>query len=306
MPEAASPRPDLLNYAAERIRERDAGYGDAAARVVTDIEPAIRRRATEFLESFDRFLHSRGKSFEEAIDLHLRMRQTMTEERLYFLRHGSYSSTSFAEVNQRVYANPEVMETHMYGLVLAQFLWADQVERFRFFCENLPAYAPSIARYLEVGGGHALYIREAVQAIPNAVFDLVDISGSSIELARGLCSSDRVSFHSRDIFEFGHESQYDFVTMGEVIEHVEAPLNLLRRVRQLLKPGGRSYITTPANAPMIDHIHLFRDEDEIRAMLREAGFEIESERMRFAEDVPVLKARRLKLPLMYAAFVRSA
>jgi len=41
------------------------------------------------------------------------------------------------------------------------------------------------------------------------------------------------------------EGQFAMVTAVEVIEHVEAPINLLRNARRLLKPGGLVVITTP-------------------------------------------------------------
>ena len=39
--------------------------------------------------------------------------------------------------------------------------------------------------------------------------------------------------------------QFSMVTAVEVIEHVEAPIGLLRNARRLLKPGGHIVITTP-------------------------------------------------------------
>jgi SAM-dependent methyltransferase len=41
------------------------------------------------------------------------------------------------------------------------------------------------------------------------------------------------------------EGQFSMVTAVEVIEHVEAPISLLRNARRLLKPGGLAVITTP-------------------------------------------------------------
>ena len=41
------------------------------------------------------------------------------------------------------------------------------------------------------------------------------------------------------------EGQFSMVTAVEVIEHVEAPINLLRNARRLLKPQGHVVITTP-------------------------------------------------------------
>jgi SAM-dependent methyltransferase len=41
------------------------------------------------------------------------------------------------------------------------------------------------------------------------------------------------------------EGQFGMVTAVEVIEHVEAPISLLRNAGRLLRPGGRVVITTP-------------------------------------------------------------
>ena len=38
---------------------------------------------------------------------------------------------------------------------------------------------------------------------------------------------------------------FDFVTMGQVIEHVRDPLETLRGVARILKPGGRAILSTP-------------------------------------------------------------
>jgi SAM-dependent methyltransferase len=125
-------------------------------------------------------------------------------------------------------------------------------------------------------------------------------------LARGIAQEPRIRYHLMNIFDFPSGAQYDWITMGEVIEHVEQPLELLRKVRSLLAPSGRAYITTPANAPTLDHIYLFREEEEIRGMLRDAGFAVEREVLMYSEDLPVEQARARKLALMYGAVVKNA
>jgi 2-polyprenyl-3-methyl-5-hydroxy-6-metoxy-1,4-benzoquinol methylase len=54
-----------------------------------------------------------------------------------------------------------------------------------------------------------------------------------------------VDLNDRDFSKQLGEGSFDMVTAVEVIEHVEAPINLLRNARRLLKPGGRIVITTP-------------------------------------------------------------
>lgn len=261
-------------------------------------------RAGDFLRRYEGALQRQGKTLQFAIDSYIALLHSMLAEQIDFLRTGRYSSSSFAEVNQRVYKDPEVMQQHMHGLALAQFLWPDQYRRFSFFCEQFAKWAPHTRRYLEVGGGHALYLSHAVQSLPpEAEITVVDISPTSIDLARAIAGEERVRYQCMDMREFAHDG-FDFITMGEVLEHLEDPLGLLRHVRSMLLPTGRLYATTPANAPMIDHIWLFRDEDEIRTMLRDGGFEIEQECLMFTDGADKEKGRELQLPLMYAALLR--
>jgi len=198
-----------------------------------------------------------------------------------------------------------VMEYHMYGLVFAQFLWPDQYRRFSFFCDIFPDYVPHIRNYLEIGAGHALYASHAASVLPpDARIDVVDISPSSMELARGMLEGANVSGHLADIFDFAPPYRYDFITIGEVLEHLEDPLRMLKRIRALLNPTGAAYITTPANSAMIDHIYLFNNAGEIREMLRAGGFAIVNETSMYAKKMSPEKAAAQKVALMYAAFVR--
>jgi SAM-dependent methyltransferase len=124
-------------------------------------------------------------------------------------------------------------------------------------------------------------------------------------LARGTTTGLPIEFREMNILNYSDPEKFDFITVGEVIEHLEDPLQLLVKIREMLAPNGRGFISAPTNSPTIDHIYLFREVDEIRDMLRKAGFRITSEEI-YAENVDEAKARRLKLPVMFAAFVLPA
>lgn len=62
--------------------------------------------------------------------------------------------------------------------------------------------------------------------------------------------------------------------MGEVLEHVEQPLQMLKRINELLTEDGIAFVTTVINGLTIDHIYLFEDKETILALAREAGFDI--------------------------------
>jgi 2-polyprenyl-3-methyl-5-hydroxy-6-metoxy-1,4-benzoquinol methylase len=262
--------------------------------------------ADAFYENYERYLLSIGCTLDYGVDCYLRMLENMADERLQFIRNETYSNSSFAEVDAKIYANPEIMLYHMHGLVLAQFLWFDQYERVKFFIDNLQKYFKNGQAYLEIGGGHGLYVFEAMKLLPTTVsFDLVDISESSLELAKGILNTDKVSFFLKDIFDFTNDIRYDFITIGEVLEHVEDPLALLKKIGIHLNANGVCYLTTPVNAPMIDHIYLFSDEQQIRDLIAEAGFEIIEERIVISEKKTPEKAKRQKIPIMYAGFIKK-
>ena len=297
----------LLERTLEKIVQANPKSGIKLKASIEAMDEEFHQHAEGFLGRFERFMAARGESFDYGVECFLKLRECMLQERSAFLRSGQYANRSFAEVERQIYENPAVMHFHMYGLIFAQFLWPDQYQRFRFFRERLPEYRDGIASYLEIGGGHGLYIDEAVRLLrPDTTFDLVDISSTSLELARGMCAEPRIQYHLMDMFDFPVERKFDFIAIGEVIEHLEQPLAMLRKVRELLSAAGRAYVTTPANAPMIDHIYLFRNAEEIRAMLRQSGFEIERETSCYAEEMSSARAEKLKIPLMYAAFVRPA
>jgi SAM-dependent methyltransferase len=262
--------------------------------------------ANAFFDKYFNYLNRNNIEIDFGVNCYLHMISDMLEERVKFIREGRYSNSSFDDVEKRIYGNPEIMTYHMHGLVLAQFLWFDQYERLLFFSENLKKYHNNIQKYLEIGGGHGLYINEAITLIPEtSQFDLVDISQSSLDLAKGIVNNNRINYYLKNIFDFSDDEKYDFITMGEVLEHVEDPLSLLQKIANLLSTAGVCYITTPINAPMIDHIYLFNNEDEIRDLFKKANFEIIEERIVISEKIAQKQASKRKVPVMFAAFIKK-
>jgi SAM-dependent methyltransferase len=302
---ATAPTGSFLSYTLNRIREKAPKYAAKLEGRVARMDSVFFARAEHFLEKFARFLEGRGKDFDYGIACHLKLHENMIQERMDFLRSGGYASSSFAEVEQRVYANPEIMEYYMYGLVFSQFLWPEQYARLAFFCSGLPHYRDGVRSYLELGGGHAIYISSAIDLLdPETRFEMVDISATSMDVARAMSPNHRIDYHLCDVFQFGDDRRYDFIVAGEILEHLEEPRKLLARMRRMLAPGGHAFLSTPVNAPTVDHIYLFNNIQEIRDLLASEGFLIESEATHFAEDVSEAKGEKLKIARMFAAFTR--
>jgi 2-polyprenyl-3-methyl-5-hydroxy-6-metoxy-1,4-benzoquinol methylase len=296
----------ILQYILDYLEQKAPAH---AARVRLGLEQESGEylsKASSFFMRYKNYIEGTGKTLDYGLDCYLKLLAHMVHERLEFLRSGKYASSSFADVEKQIYLNPDLFEYHMHGLVFAQFFWPEQSSRFQFFSSHIGRELDKGGRYLEIGGGHGLYILEAMNQAPrNTQFHLVDISPSSMELAKGITDGLPIDYRLMNIVDYAPTEQFDFITIGEVIEHVEDPLSLLKRVRELLAPGGSAFISTPANSPTIDHIYLFQSADEIRAMVNSAGFEIRYEKVRFSENVSPERAEKLKVAVMFAAFARS-
>jgi 2-polyprenyl-3-methyl-5-hydroxy-6-metoxy-1,4-benzoquinol methylase len=276
-------------------------------KIVKDLEgfnDEFYQKADAFTDRVEQYLKKSDKTLDYGIDCYLRMIADVRIEGMYFARTGEYTSKSFEEANQRVYNNPDVMEYYMNALLLSQFLWGHHYTIYNYFIDNLPGYKNKIQYYLEMGGGHGLYISEAIRLLKAGTkFDLIDISPTSIEASRSLIANDSVNYILSDIFKIRAEKKYDFITMGEVLEHVEDPVALLAKLGELLKDDGSMFITTPTNAPAIDHIYLFKNADDIRQVIDKAGFKVAGEIGIYSEKVSKEKAEKYKVAMMYAAFI---
>lgn len=262
--------------------------------------------AGAFIDRVAAHLKQQGETLEFAVKCYLRMIADVTSEHVRFLRTGKYTSTSFDEVNARVYGNPEVMSYYMHGLLLSQVLWAHHYKMLLFFQDGVAKRAANVKSYMEVGGGHGLFLAEAMRLIPNGEsFTMVDISPASLAMAKEFVPADpRLTFTLADVFSHEVESKVDFITMGEVMEHVEDPVKLLARLRHFLKDAGRVFITTPTDSPAIDHIFHFKSAEHIREVIDQAGFAVDEELGLWAEDMPPERLAKYKVTLLYGAFLK--
>jgi 2-polyprenyl-3-methyl-5-hydroxy-6-metoxy-1,4-benzoquinol methylase len=296
----------LLESIVESISKRNSLHSKKIKKNLQHFDEAYYARADRFLKKYQALLQNENKTMDYAIDCYLQMVADINYETVQFISTGEYTSKTFEEVNQRVYNNPAVMEYYVHGILMSQFLWTQHYNILLFFNKIITENRHCIGRYLEVGGGHGLYASEAIEIIGDkASFDLVDISQSSIELAKKMIGNSRVTYTLSNVFDYSPDLKYDFITMGEVLEHVESPVDLLKKLHELLSDDGKLFITAPTNAPTIDHIYLFNNADDIRSVISSAGFEIEREFSIYADEVPPDVAEKFKVAMMYACVLHK-
>jgi len=301
------PKDGLLHFIIDYIGEESPRHARKLEQRLGGLDEDFQTRAETFFTTYKNILKTDEKTLEYGIENYLRMVNDYVFEQVRFMQSGEYSCKSFEEAYKQVYSKPEVMEYYMSGLIMSQFLWKHHYDMFRFFMDNLLSQSGDVRRYLEVGGGHGIHLLEAMQLLGDTVhYDLIDISESSIQLAKKFLREQPVYYHLQDIYDYNVAEKYDFITMGEVLEHVEEPVRLLKRLHTMLHDSGRLFITVPGNAPAIDHIYLFHNQEHIIETAANAGFEVTKDLRLYSEEVSEEEAIEKKVPFLYGAFLRKS
>ncbi len=243
-------------------------------------------------------------TIEELADAYLLLVGDTMEETAFFLQNGHYRYSTLAEVDEKVYQNTDYMSKYMLGLMLSGYLWKNHLAINRYFKEAISSFSGK--NYLEIGPGHGRYFLEAINLGAFDHYTGVDLSPSSIELARSFIETNKVpdakpySLICADITTFEFDSLFDGVSISEVLEHVEDPRSLLKRIHEITKEGADVYVSVPINAPEIDHIYLFKSNEEVFKMVEEENFAIKDSFYVTSNGVSYEKAQKKRIAVNLA------
>src|SRR5258707_126360 len=138
-------------------------------------------------------------------------------------------------MNRDVYSSLQVMRSYMVALALSYFLWPHHYRLYSFFLETIAARRGRVASYLEIGPGHGLFLAAALEELGAERYVGVDLSSVSLDMTRSML---RFSAEGRpmpsllhaSVDDFAPSERFDFITMGEVIEHLDDPRPILRKI----------------------------------------------------------------------------
>lgn len=246
---------------------------------------------------------------QRVADDYLKMIKDMRTEGLYFYKHGKYRCESQHTANELVYSRPEVMTYYMNALLVSQIMWKHHFNIFMYFQKHLKLLFKnhSNLNILDVGPGHGFFSFIIKKEFPDyQKIDIVDISDTSLEMTKSILGydSDKIKYFKADIFEYDDSQKYDFIVLGEVIEHLDEPKQILIKLSKLLNPNGFLWITTPTNSPALDHVYLFTSKEEIIALVEESGLKIVDSFNCFAEDVDEKTALKNKITNLVGLFCK--
>ena len=198
----------------------------------------------------------------------------------------------------------------MIGLGLSQFLWKNHTSIFLFYSDIIKAYTGT--NYLEIGPGHGMFLLEAIKQNNFMSYSAIDISETSLQASKDLIEHhykgtirSNIKLDIMDVYNINGDQKYDFITMGEVIEHLETPLEIIKKVHSLLNQKGKLFITTCANCPTVDHIYLFNNVQEIRTMITQTGLKIHTELVLPIENMVLYNKPAGSESLNYAALLEN-
>ncbi len=157
-------------------------------------------------------------------------------------------------------------------------------KRFKGLLGAIPGESLSV---LDIGGGSGWLLDMVKSADPRVTqTTVVDLDAGAADIAR----ASGHTFVQGRIEDAPLDTQFDFILMLNLIEHVADPRAMLTKVRGLLKPGGQLFIKTP-NFNSLDarifrhrswagfhtprHFVLFQ-RSSLEALCRECGLEPQS------------------------------
>ena len=110
-------------------------------------------------------------------------------------------------------------------------------------------------------------------------FEIVDISKTSVKITKSIVDflvkkEKKINYTIRNIFDFKSPNKFDFITIGEVLEHVTKPQKILKQLNNLISDNGSIYMSTCVDCPSIDHVYHFKSVKEIEQMINNCGFKI--------------------------------
>ena len=248
------------------------------------------KRAEAFSKEFIRYLKNEKINIDFAIKAYLKLCTDIMMSQKYFIKFKKYPVEDEKKAYKEVYDNKKEMKSYMIGIGMSQFLWPTHYAMYSFFIDKILNKKSNISRYLEIGPGHGLFLLQALRNLKqDTKFEIVDISKTSIKITKSIIDflvkkEKKINYTTQNIFDFESSNKFDFITIGEVLEHVTKPQEILKKIKKLMNKNGSVYLSTCVDCPSIDHVYHFKSIGDIEKMIKKSGFKILDRRILPVED----------------------
>ena len=266
-------------------------------------------KAEKFSLNFKKYLSSQQANIETATKAYLKMCADMMISHLYFYKYNKYPLDDQKSAFEKVYDNVSEMKSYVYGIALSQFLWPTHYSMYSFFQNEIKKKELEIDNYLEIGCGHGLFLLEAINRFEDKInYEIVDISKTSIDITKSIIDFNvkkklNIQYKLQDVLKYETKKKFDFIEMGEVLEHVDLPGKLLKKIKNLLEDDGKIFLSTCVDCPTIDHVYHFKSVKEIEDLIRSSGLTIKNRMVLPVEDLPMKEIIKRKITINYCALL---
>jgi SAM-dependent methyltransferase len=126
---------------------------------------------------------------------------------------------------------------------------ADLTERERVALDMANVASPR-GKLLDVGCYVGRFVKAVTMQYPGVEVWGVDADRDNVDIGRMLLPELAARLERRSVYDLEFASgSFDCVTLQEVLEHVYRPIDAVREINRVLRPGGYLVVTTPnANA----------------------------------------------------------
>jgi len=225
-------------------------------------------------------------------------------EELHFRRSNSYRLSRFEDADREVYSDAALMGHYLNGLLLSYVMWSNHAHAIDHYLRRFLPSTPAGAKHLEIGPGHGFLLYYASLSPSIESVNGWDVSSESVAstqraLAK-LGAPKEVTLQQRNILQLAPQDeadQYDNIVLSEILEHLEDPVAALISVRAALKPGGRVWISIPANSPAPDHLFLVNSPEHACELVSKAGLAVLDSHAFPTAGATVEKALKRKLSI---------
>lgn len=164
--------------------------------------------------------------------------------------------------DQRYWYNPNRRKASVLGFFTR---WETMIQAIKTHLPlpsdpNLPA--PHLADFACAQGNFALPLAEAGYRVT-----AIDIQPDFLRYAEMKHSHGDFKTLQANIVEYRSPEGFDGILLGEVIEHVAFPEQLLRSVFENLKPGGIFVLSTPNGAEFEQPLPTFKQVTDLTALI---------------------------------------
>jgi SAM-dependent methyltransferase len=218
---------------------------------------------------------------EQLVDGYCEFVLDVNKSQLKYEKTGRYEHSSFAEVFEKAYDNPEFMQLYHWGVFTTTFVWTHHLRIYKFFedhflpmLKELPAGSPIV----DLGAGSGIWHLSALRNVDDLKVEAVDVSAPTIERSRKMTDtlgySDRVTHHVADALAWAPKEPAAAGISCFLLEHLERPNVLLSNLANSLATGAPAFVTSALTAAEIDHIYEYRRESELVLACEQAGFRV--------------------------------